>query len=376
MPYNVLMPEEKQKSLRPRWVPLWQRRWWIGLGLLFILVWLVVPPWLYRHTGTAKDAKLKAITDTRTALLAGLIGVGALLTFWLNRQGQITDRYTKAIEQLGSDKLDVRLGGIYALERIAADSQRDHPTVVEVLSAFVREHSHPTQTTAPDGVVAEVLAALLRGRSEPAEVTQSSSDRSGNSGPNESALSLKPTTDVQAALTVLGRLPQRSGVSRGDLAHALLVGALFRGANLSGARLGGANLSDAHLDEVDLSGAVLFKTDLSGAILSLAKLTDARLVEANLSGAALIRANLSGARLDEADLSGATLFTANLSNARLDRASLSDAELTDADLSGARLYGADLRETTGLTQEQLNSAYGNANTQLPDGLQRPDGWKP
>ena len=137
MPYNLLMPEEEQKSLRPRWVPLWlwQRRWWI-LGTLFLLVWWLVPPMLYRHTGTANDAKLKAITDTRTALLAGLIGAGALLTFWLNsrlyritaqtyqvtartlevtEQGQITDRYTKAIEQLGSDKLDVRLGGIYAL---------------------------------------------------------------------------------------------------------------------------------------------------------------------------------------------------------------------------------------------------------------------
>src|SRR4029453_11591667 len=100
----------------------WQRRWWIALATLFILVWWLVPPLLYRHTGTAKDAKLKAITDTRTALLAGLIGVGALLTFWLNRQGHITDRYTKAIEQLGRDKLDVRLGGIYALERIATDS--------------------------------------------------------------------------------------------------------------------------------------------------------------------------------------------------------------------------------------------------------------
>ena len=53
----------------------------------------------------------------------------------------MTDRYTKAIEQLGSDKLDVRIGGIYALERIARDSARDHPTVMEVLTAFIREHS-------------------------------------------------------------------------------------------------------------------------------------------------------------------------------------------------------------------------------------------
>jgi hypothetical protein len=54
----------------------------------------------------------------------------------------VTDRYTKAIEQLGSDKLDVRIGGIYALERVARDSAKDHPTVIEVLKAFIREHSH------------------------------------------------------------------------------------------------------------------------------------------------------------------------------------------------------------------------------------------
>jgi hypothetical protein len=55
------------------------------------------------------------------------------LNFSLARQGQVTDRYTKAIEQLGSDKLEVRIGGIYALERIAHDSPRDHPTIMEVL---------------------------------------------------------------------------------------------------------------------------------------------------------------------------------------------------------------------------------------------------
>ena len=39
----------------------------------------------------------------------------------------MTDRYTKAIEQLGSDKLDVRIGGIYALERVARDSRETSP---------------------------------------------------------------------------------------------------------------------------------------------------------------------------------------------------------------------------------------------------------
>lgn len=62
-------------------------------------------------------------------------------TVEITEQGQVTDRYTKAIEQLGSDKLDVRIGAIYALERVARDSPRDHPTLMEVLAAFVREHS-------------------------------------------------------------------------------------------------------------------------------------------------------------------------------------------------------------------------------------------
>ena len=54
----------------------------------------------------------------------------------------MTDRCAKAIEQLGWDKLDVRVGGICAIERVARDSARDHLTVMEVLTAFIREHSH------------------------------------------------------------------------------------------------------------------------------------------------------------------------------------------------------------------------------------------
>ena len=107
----------------------------------------------------AENARLNAITTTRAALLVGFVGLGALGTFWLNsrvyritartfeltERGHLTDRYAKAIEQLGNDNVDVRLGGIYSLEQIAADSSRDRDqaTVVEVLSAFVRVHSDP-----------------------------------------------------------------------------------------------------------------------------------------------------------------------------------------------------------------------------------------
>jgi hypothetical protein len=113
---------------------------------------LLVPAadWLAHHdVGSAKGSLLQAARGRRGRRLltlgAGLFAAGALAytvrTFGLSREGQVTDRYAKAIEQLGSDKLDVRIGGIYALERVARDSATDHPTVMEVLTAFVREHS-------------------------------------------------------------------------------------------------------------------------------------------------------------------------------------------------------------------------------------------
>ena len=63
-------------------------------------------------------------------------------------EGHITDRFTKAIAQLGDGNMAIRLGGIYALERIAKDSKKDHGPIMEVLTAYVRENA-PRQEEAP-----------------------------------------------------------------------------------------------------------------------------------------------------------------------------------------------------------------------------------
>jgi hypothetical protein len=41
------------------------------------------------------------------------------------------------------DKVDIRLGAIYALEQIARDSPDLHWPIVEILTAFIREHTNP-----------------------------------------------------------------------------------------------------------------------------------------------------------------------------------------------------------------------------------------
>jgi uncharacterized protein YjbI with pentapeptide repeats len=51
---------------------------------------------------------------------------------------RITELYAKAVEQLGNDKAPVRLGGLYALERLAQDNPAQRSTIVNVICAYLR----------------------------------------------------------------------------------------------------------------------------------------------------------------------------------------------------------------------------------------------
>jgi hypothetical protein len=273
-----------------------------GLVALAALVGIILAVWklpslLYGDVSKASaDARLQAANSFRTALVAGLAGLAALgslamatRTYRLTQQGQITDRYTKAIEQLGSDKLEIRLGGIYALERIAVDSERDHRTVVEVLGAFARERGG--QRTPPDNAAAATVARALF-----------------------------VAADVEAAVTVLGRLPDRFDTSRANLASVYLVAAHLEAANLHRANLLAANLEAANLRMANLWAANLHRANLLAADLEAANLRMANLWGANLERANLHGANLWGANLEAAKLAKANLRGANLDRIRLQRA--------------------------------------------------------
>ena len=293
--------------------------------LALAVAWVLFVPaadWLAHHdvgsvTGPLHETALDNARGRLLTLGAGLFAAGALIftaqnfilsrraaelsrrTFELTQQGQVTDRFTKAIEQLGSDKLDVRIGGIYALERVASDSARDHPTVIEVLTAFIREHSRePWSPPDPDGRAAK--------------------------------RSMRP--DVEAALTVVRRRDHERDIRYIDLHWA----AIYR-ANLIGAHLTGAVLNVAHLNECFLTGA-----DLTAAYLNFADLTDAELSFADLTGADLQGTNLTRAKLTRANLTEANLTDANLTGANLTEANLMRVDLTGADLTDARLASAKL----------------------------------
>jgi uncharacterized protein YjbI with pentapeptide repeats len=191
------------------------------------------------------------------------------------------------------------LGGIYALERIARDSPKDQWTIVEILSAFIRHHA-PAPAGTPDTPAPRRELKVLP--------------------------SLR--TDVQAALTVLGRRsplitePGTIDLSKTDLARANLKQAHLGNASLSGAYLEGASLIDANLERTNFEEA-----HLEGAVFLLACLKDASLREAHLEGATLWRADLTrahmrGAVLLGADFTGAIVPNGEIEFARLDKNSI------------------------------------------------------
>jgi hypothetical protein len=231
--------------------PVWVR-WLVAVAVMLALVlWLVLFAPAY-FVPAPSEADLRTIdaarrlelqNDVRTTLLQGLGGLAVLLGAFFTyrqlriaREGQVTERFTRAIDQLGNDNMDVRLGGIYALERIAKDSAQEGATIAEVLTAFIRGRAPwpPTRPDQPDEDAPIKEMPFLRYRAP----------------------------DVQAGLTVLGRQPsmtqaQPLNLSDTDLRRADLSNVDLQRSRLLGTRLQGANLRAARLQRVDLSHAQL-----------------------------------------------------------------------------------------------------------------------
>jgi Pentapeptide repeats (8 copies) len=238
----------------------------VALGLFFACT-VVFPRYLaandMNHARVTPTELAQARNAVRTTLLQGLGGIvlllGAYLTWRqtqisraasreelrLSREGQITDRFTRAVEQLGSTDVAVRVGGIYALGRIAEESITDRAAIADILAAYVRKHApwppDPESPYSEDFSLAKLPPLAVR------------------------------APDVQAIMTVLGRRtpssPHPAAWTSLDLTRTDLRRSALMGANLQRVRLRGASLTKAWLFKADLRGADLREADLQGADL-------------------------------------------------------------------------------------------------------------
>ena len=308
--------------------------------------------------------------------------------------GLLNERYQKGAEMLGSEVFPVRLGGIYALARLAHEHPEDyHTKIMSLLCAFVR---HPV------GKAGDEAAEPISGGSlTPGTQFDGGQDEGGNDR-------ARVREDVQEAMRAIharsvAQIEKEKqedyilNLARAKLNHAYLTGAnlteaVLTEANLNDAWLDEANLNEANLAEANLAEANLKRANLAGANLARAKLNHAYLTGANLTEAVLTEANLAGAWLDEANLNDAYLAGANLAGAKLKRANLAgawlvhaqlnhaflneanlndayldEAYLAGANLDGVNLTGANLRNCEGLTQERLDHA--KADSEHPPKLE-------
>jgi uncharacterized protein YjbI with pentapeptide repeats len=225
------------------------------------------------------------------------------------REREQAEALKNGIAQLSSDKLLVRVNGVYSLERVARDYAPDQPRVMEVLRAFLVQHS---------------------GRVASQPTTDGPSDRVRR-------------PDVQAAMTVIGRRDTWHHAPPIDLTRLDLSGLDLTSVDLSGLNLAHTELTQANLTDANLANSNLAAANLSGATLSRANLTHANLRGALLQATDLRSADLTGANLEDADLTtaifydadftGASLADANLANAHLNKATARS--VTNADLAGA-----------------------------------------
>ena len=331
----------------------------IGLLLLYVfgLVYLEILNinWAEATSGNS------GIRNLAIAFLGTTTGIGALFGVYLAilksetnerqthtaEQGQITDRLNEAIKGLGKNDesgkavIELRLGALLALERIAQDSLRDHVQIMEILCSYIRTNS-PFHDKTDDKI--------------------------------------KLREDIHAAIKIIGRRKkwpegkkriktEEAQNFRIDLSYCDLHGADLYRSHLVWTNLSGANLNNANLGMAKLNNAHLDNAKLKFANFNWAELTDAHLEHAKLNSAYLLYAKMRGTYLNDADLTNATMDNANINYARLYDTNMKN---TNTDKAYANI--CDFSECKNLTQKQLEVMFCGKYVRTPKNLTRPKHW--
>ena len=329
--------------------------WWMA-GIAAVLAIGVLLSWRFWE-GLAGDEESLSITVRNVGLVIGGV-VAILLAVWRSNVAQrqantaqqtlLNERYQRGAEMLGSEVLAVRLGGIYALQRLAEEHpELYHIEIMKLFCAFVRNPTVRNGRDAPRTVAAAELGVEESGYDQPEGLR----------------------FDVQSVMEAIATRNSARIALEGKARFRLD----FRNANLHSLDLfnfEGVNLSGARLTDVDLSHVKLPPcTDLSRIRESY---------QANFFKARLNRVSFEAANLQESSFQGSLLIGANLRIADLRRANLSNAVLANADLWGAALRDVKLSGTKfaleddppvrGLTQARLDQAHAD-----PDNPPKLDG---
>jgi uncharacterized protein YjbI with pentapeptide repeats len=423
-----------------------------------LLIFAIIGSFRFAYETVAGELKdrvevAKVFFPVMVALIGGPVLIWRALTaHWAaqaarrqaetGREEHFTGLFTKAVEQIGATReatklapqdgttpalpvpqtitttepnLEVRLGAIYALERIAQDSQRDHGSIMEVLCAYARNPQNCGSAIKRPKDAFPPAAQGQLGTRQWRDWLDSLPDLRVDIQAVVSVLARRPPERVQYEREQNARLDFRSAnLQCGKFQRGKFSGAIFddanldraifsfadlRGASFITAQLEQAVLMDAELDSADFGGATMclarFRrtsakstmfnlANLHAAVFQEVKLIEPEFVSANLSGARFIKSVIEGASFTDGELRNVLFATVTLRDVDFTAAKLRscifenshfDGEIFEgAHLHGAVFYGTDLSSARGLAEERLATAFGDASTILPEGVRRPASW--
>lgn len=318
-------------------------KWAIGGGAVLVFICAMIwGPWVIEgqhiHDRALSPSAGIIITGFRTALIAVIAGVVALLGVWykdrehrlaqkqfeqaqenfnlaqdqfthlqvqfehtrekdrenseIAREGQVTERYVEAIKLLGSENLMERLGGIHSLARIMNDSEKDRSLIAEVLCSFIRTHA-PVSSERGD--------LFDRESREQIQVAIAALGRRAEVGKEGYTLNLR-------RVDLRGINFDRLNFDAADFSESIMDGISAAGASFVRAHLVSASLRGAYMEYADLRYVALTGANLGGADIWHSDMSNVLLFNADLTGASLLDTKMEGVRMWNAQLERLTLF--------------------------------------------------------------------
>jgi len=303
-----------------------------------------VPEAVLDHRSTKYFEIQNEARRTISQVLLGVFSVFAVFLAWrrahnadgtlrIAEEGHITDRFTKAVEQLGASQdgrptIEVRIGAIYALERISKDSPRDYWSVVDILAEYLCQHAKPENLQTTE------LRTFL----------------------NTSFI----RADLAAVLRVLSRrrdpLPQFG--TRLQLHNCFLPWTTIA-----------ADFSRTAMLNCDFSKDHFLRTDFSGSNFGRIDFRECGFHDVNFSRTLQTSVSFRGSSFD-----GCVFTEAVLSHIDFQGAVLRSVDFLGAKMTLVIVKGTDLTGTSGLTTEMLEGTLGDGETVLPKGVTPPKIW--
>lgn len=349
-------------------------------------------------------------------------------------EGLTTDRIRHAVEGLGAEKqvyhadncgtnptartvpnLEVRIGAIYALERISEDSARDRINVSKIITEYLRRHSieydERSRTRSDVEAAFQALSPISKKlmitnhedisyildlnscRIIGANVSQSTLFSSDFRNSRLSSASLSNSIivkcrffkaeikDTQLEDSKFDRVNfsqskieescldrthvkncdfSKSTLNNNSMQHLSVSGSSFAGTTMIGNKLEHAKITrcdarGANVSNSELDHCILEQVDMRGAKLSCSSLKSATIRHCRLAEADLTQSELTNSFFDTADLRGANISNSTLLSVQLSNADITGVRFDNSDLRGSNFSGSNLRGISAKNSNLSNS---------------------